>query len=69
MIRETLTNLEAKLNPKDFVRIRHSAIVNVQGIEAMHPLFKGEFEIILRSGAKLTSSRRYRARISSLIGE
>jgi two-component system, LytTR family, response regulator len=69
LIRETLGGLEARLNPDEFVRIRHSQIVNVKRIKELHPLFKGEFEIVLHSGAKLTSSRRYRQRLSMLLGE
>jgi two-component system, LytTR family, response regulator len=65
LIRETLTSLESKLNPDEFLRIRHSAIVNVKRIKELHPLFKGEYEIVLLNGVKLTSSRRYRDRLRS----
>jgi len=67
LIRETLTSLEAKLNPQEFLRIRHSAIVNVKRIRELRPLFKGEYEIWLQNGAKLTSSRRYRQRLEELL--
>lgn len=69
LIRETLTSLESKLNPEEFLRIRHSAIVNVKRIKELHPLFKGEYEIVLQNGVKLTSSRRYRHKLDSLLGE
>jgi two-component system LytT family response regulator len=69
LIRETLTALEAKLNPEDFIRVRHSAIVNVKRIRELHPLFKGEYQILLQGGARLTSSRRYRDRLSGLLGK
>lgn len=65
LIRETLTSLETKLDPEEFLRIRHSTIVNVKKIKELHPLFKGEYEIVLHNGAKLTSSRRYRDRLRS----
>ena len=67
LIRETLTSLETKLNPEEFLRIRHSAIVNVKRIKELHPLFKGEYEILLQNGVKLTSSRRYRPKLDSLL--
>jgi len=67
LIRETLTSLETKLNPEEFLRIRHSAIVNVKKIKELHPLFKGEYEIVLHNGVKLTSSRRYRGRLDHLL--
>lgn len=69
LIRDTLTALEAKLNPDDFMRVRHSAIVNIKRIRELHPLFKGEYQILLHDGAKLTSSRRYHNRIAELLGE
>lgn len=69
LIRETLTALESKLNPEDFIRIRHSAIVNIRRIRELQPLFKGDYQILLQSGAKLTTSRRYRNKIAGLLGE
>lgn len=69
LIRDTLTALEAKLNPDDFMRVRHSAIANIKRIRELHPPFKGEYQILLHNGVKLTSSRRYRKRIAELIGE
>lgn len=69
LIRETLGGLETKLNPDEFVRIRHSQIVNVKRIKELHPLFKGEYEIVLHNGPRLTSSRRFRQRLTMLLGE
>ena len=69
LIRETLSSLESRLNPELFLRIRHSAIVNIKHIRELHPLFKGEYEILLQNGAKLVTSRRYRGKIASLLGE
>lgn len=68
LIRETLTSLETKLNPEEFLRLRHAAIVNVKRIRELRPLFKGEYEIVLQNGTKLTSSRRYRRRLEELLG-
>jgi len=65
LIRETLTSLEAKLNPDEFVRIRHSAIVNLKRIKELRPMFKGEYEIVLVNGVKLTSSRRYKDKLET----
>jgi len=69
LIRETLTALEAKLNPAEFIRIRHSAIVNLKHVRELHPLFKGEYEIVLHNETKLRTSRRYRQKLSVLLGE
>jgi len=36
-------------------------------IKELHPLFKGEYEILLQNGLTLTSSRRYRAKLDKLL--
>jgi two-component system LytT family response regulator len=67
LIRETLKSLETKLDPDRFVRVRNSAIINLKRVKELHPLFKGEYEILFHSGRKLRSSRRYRSRIAELL--
>ena len=67
LLRETMDRLENKLNPGEFLRIRRSTIVRVNEIKALHPLFNGEFEVILKDGTKLASSRRYREKLNSLL--
>jgi two-component system LytT family response regulator len=69
LMRETLSGLETKLNPEEFLRIRHSAIVNLKRIKELRPLFKGEYDIVLHNGVKLTTSRRYRSRFENLLGK
>ena len=65
-IRETLTSLEGKLNPKQFVRVHRSAIVNVSRIEEIHPWFHGYHLILLQSGHRLRLSRYQRAAMKRL---
>jgi two-component system LytT family response regulator len=62
-----MDGIESKLNPKKFVRIRRSAIVRVEQIKELHTLFAGEFEVVLRNGVKLSSSRRYRKNLDALL--
>ncbi len=69
LLRETMNAMEGKLGTDSFVRIRRSAIVNVARIKELRPLFKGEYQIILRDGTRLTSSRRYRDQVNSLLKE
>lgn len=59
-IRQTLTSLEAKLNPRDFVRIHRSTIVNVRRIKEIQPWFHGHHLIILQNGHELRMSRYQR---------
>ena len=63
LIRETLASMEAKLDPARFLRIHRSLIVQVARVESLEPLFHGDYVVKLRSGARLTSGRTYRARL------
>ena len=67
--RETLTSLEGKLAANQFLRISRSAIVNVDRIKELQPMFHGDYVVILRSGTKLSLSRSYRDRVSQLLGK
>ncbi len=59
-IRQTLTNLEARLNPREFVRIHRSTIVNVRRIREIQPWFHGHHLVVLQNGQKLRMSRYQR---------
>jgi two-component system, LytTR family, response regulator len=67
MIRERLSQLEAKLDPERFARIHRSTIVNVERIKEMQPLFSGDQIVVLRNGKKLTMSRSFRDRLTRLL--
>ena len=60
LFRETMNSLESKLDPRHFVRIHRSTIVNVEQIEQLRSSLGGESTVILRNGVKLTLSRGYR---------
>lgn len=60
VIRETLGALEAQLDPKQFVRINRSTLVNVEQIRELQPLFKGEHVVVLRNGKQLPLTRGVR---------
>jgi len=66
MLRETMTALEAKLPSERFLRISRSAMVNIEQIKELHPMFHGEYVIMLRSGARVTLTRGYRAKLQRL---
>ncbi|HXX17267.1 MAG TPA: LytTR family DNA-binding domain-containing protein [Candidatus Eremiobacteraceae bacterium] len=59
-IRQTLTSLEEKLNPRDFLRIHRSTIVNIRRIREIQPWFHGYHLIILQNGQELRMSRYQR---------
>jgi two-component system LytT family response regulator len=66
LLRESMKNMEAKLDPKLFVRIHRSAIVNVDRIKELEPWFHGEYIVIMRDGTRLTSSRVFSDRLTAL---
>jgi two-component system LytT family response regulator len=67
LLRESMKNMEAKLDPKTFVRIHRSAIVNIDHIKELEPWFHGEYIVIMRDGTRLTASRVFSDRLSALI--
>jgi two-component system LytT family response regulator len=69
LLRETISGLGAKLDPKKFVRIHRSAIVRVDRIQELQPWFHGEYRVILQNGAQLTLSRNYRENLHELLGK
>ena len=66
LLRETMTGLEAKLDPEKFLRIHRSALVNIERIKELQPLFSGDYTVILRDGTQLTLSRSYHAKLQEL---
>ena len=67
LVRESLRTLEAKLDPRLFLRVHRSAIVNIDAIRELQPWFHGDHVVILRSGARLTCSRRYDERLRQML--
>ena len=67
LLRESMKNMEARLDPNTFVRIHRSAIVNIDRVKELEPWFHGEYIVIMRDGTRLTASRVYSDRLSSLI--
>jgi two-component system, LytTR family, response regulator len=60
ILRETLNALESQLNPEHFLRVSRSAIVNLDHIKELQPMFKGEHVIILHNGKSLAMTRGLR---------
>jgi two-component system LytT family response regulator len=58
--RETMNNLEEKLDPKRFTRVHRSAIVNKEFIRELEYLSHGDYEIVLSDGTRVPLGRTYR---------
>lgn len=69
LLRETMNNLEGRLDPECFWRIHRSTLVNVDRIRELQPMFHGDYVVILRDGTELTLSRTYRRNLPGLFGD
>ena len=63
LYRETMSRMETSLDPSRFARIHRSTIVNVERVKELHPMFRGDYTVILRDGRRLTLSKAYRERL------
>ncbi len=69
LLRQTLQSMEQRLNPRKFLRIHRSAIVNLDRIKELQTHVNGEDQIvILKDGSQLTLSRRFRDKVSQALG-
>lgn len=69
LIRETLGNLEQRLDPKKFLRIHRSTMVNLDRVKELHVHVNDEEQIVmLKDNTELTLSRRYREKVSQALG-
>jgi two-component system LytT family response regulator len=67
--RTTLNDLAERLDPQRFVRVHRSAIVNIDSILQLDALSHGEFDAVLKSGARVRISRRYRTHLEERLGQ
>jgi two-component system LytT family response regulator len=66
LLRESMAALEARLPSDRFLRISRSAIVNIDQIRELQPLFHGEYTVVLRNNIRLTLTRGYREKLRQL---
>src|SRR5580765_2672147 len=57
ILRETLNALETQLDPETFLRVSRSAIINLDRVKELQPMFKGEHIIVLQNGKRLAMTR------------
>ena len=69
LFRETMNNMEGRLDVQRFVRIHRSRIVNTDRIKEMQPWFNGEYVVVLQNGTRLTLSRGYREKLQERLGK
>jgi two-component system LytT family response regulator len=67
LLRETMMELEKRLDPAKFVRVHRSAIVNVDRVREIHPMFRGDSMLVLEDGTQLRLSRARREEFERVV--
>jgi two-component system, LytTR family, response regulator len=60
VLREAMSSLESHLPPQRFMRISRSVIVNLDQIQELQPMFKGENLVVLKNGKRYPTTRPIR---------
>lgn len=68
LARETLTALETRLDPAQFVRMHRSHIVRIGAVSDVELLPSGQYLLRLHNGQKLSGGRGYRDRLRKALG-
>jgi two-component system LytT family response regulator len=63
LLRMTLADMERQLDPREFVRIHRSTIVNTTRIKEIRPDAHGDYDVVLTAGHTLKMSRSFRERL------
>jgi two-component system LytT family response regulator len=69
LYRAALNDLAEKLDPRRFVRVHRSALINIESVLQLEPISHGEFEAVLRDGARTRVSRTYRGQLEKRLGQ
>ena len=67
LMRESLSSLEQRLNPAEFVRISRSSLIQIARVRELQTMFNGDFVAVLKDGSVVSGSRRYRQALDSLL--
>jgi two-component system LytT family response regulator len=67
--RGLLGSLEASLDPRRFVRVHRSAIVNFDLVSELRQDAHGDFVAVLRTGTEVRVGRRFRVRLQERLGQ
>ena len=66
LLRETISRLECRLDPRFFLRVHRSFIVNLHYVKEVKNETDGDANVVLMSGEKIPMSRSYRSRFHRL---
>lgn len=68
LVRDTITRLAQRLDPRHFVRIHRSTIVRIDRISELVPDLHGDFRLRLTNGTVLAMSRTFRSGVEGRFG-
>jgi two-component system LytT family response regulator len=68
LLRDSMAALEAQLDPRKFLRIHRSVIVNLDRIRELEPWFHSEYRVVLVDGTRLMLSRTCKKKLADLLG-
>lgn len=68
LLRETMASIEARLDPRLFLRIHRSRIVRVDLIEQLETYASGQYVVRMRNGLRMVSGRSYRGALRRALG-
>jgi two-component system, LytTR family, response regulator len=69
LYRAALNDLAEKLDPRRFVRVHRSAVINIESVLQLEPISHGEFDAVLKNGSRTRVSRTYRAQLEKRLGQ
>jgi two-component system LytT family response regulator len=69
LYRGALAELAERLDPARFIRVHRSTIVNIESILQLEPISHGEFDVVLKGGARTRISRTYRSQLEERLGQ
>jgi two-component system LytT family response regulator len=67
LLKETLNNLESKLDSSMFLRVHRCTIINTRSVREFRTFLRGSYLILMKDNSKLFSSRRFHSRIGSFL--
>ena len=67
LVRSSMNRLSELLDPRDFMRVHRSTLVNLNHVSEMRALNSGDYEILLDNKTRLLMSRGYRGALQQLL--
>ena len=68
LLRESLSNLQDRLDPTQFCRIHRSTLVNINKVQEVKRRRSGDCVVVLNTGAQLKGSRTHREHLERHLG-